>query len=158
MMKSSFRNSIIIEEMFCADKLVAETHPGIHPSSGTCPLARGGFCLEVNIELAWEPSKWSIKAAVEATSWVLWDAAVTLARVGRVGWEIPVVYLYDRLYVYKVGDSIMICSMYICTVICMERWCILVILLCKNMFWSLSQHCYIQVVLAISLFLKLLPC
>jgi len=51
--------------------------------------------------LACEPSKWSIKAAVEATGWVLWDATVTLARVGRVGWEIPVVYLYDRLYVYK---------------------------------------------------------
>jgi len=39
--------------------------------------------------LASEPSKWSIKAAVEATAFFLWDTTVTLARMGRVGWEIP---------------------------------------------------------------------
>jgi len=37
----------ITKIVFCADKLTAETHPGMqsNPSSGTCPLARGGFCL-----------------------------------------------------------------------------------------------------------------
>ena len=39
--------------------------------------------------LAYEFSKWSMKATVEA-AWDLWDATVALARVGREGREVPV--------------------------------------------------------------------
>ena len=108
--------------MFCADKLVAETHPGIHPSSGTCPLARGGICFWVDVVLACELSKWSIKATVEVTSWVLWDATVTLAKVVWEGGEIPVVYLCEHLCVYN-NKGEQQCYDTSVPVLCMVRMC-----------------------------------
>ena len=111
--RSSFNNSLHFKKGFCFT-LVAEIRSGMqsNPSSGTRPLARGGVCLWINVEIACEPSKWSIKATVDGTAWGLWDATVALARVGREGREVPGVYLCECTK-YIEENSIMFSTCYL---------------------------------------------